>query len=825
MSTIRTSLPIETQPWESAKANFLKGLTPEEVKLYQNATLENLFYNASSTQRQHALGSRSWRLQARMSSLTDSIEDYGKAMDVFVNTYPLIVANAASFQEKLVETLAQIGDILPRFRVYEILFNNHERVLVALSAVYLDLLRFCVVTKNFFAKERKSLIPLSIVLKGAWKNHLPHFDQYMVAFRTHSKRLEKEAKVAHMIESARSREIQLRNQALQLQNEKLKRLLAATEYLVGILKDYSTVYLILDGLDELNPHNQSCILELSQQLLQRTEMVTKVFVTSRTEELQVKKALRSYRAFRLSDKLVSDDIALYIKDKIEQLEAPHPLLSDDALKGNVIQALVNGAKGMFLWVKFQLFDIEAALSKADVRRTLENLPETLSETYLRIIKRAHDGPGGKARIDMMQKVFRWITVARRPLHIEELEEAVSLEPSDTYLHSERVPKNAGLKLVSLCGNLVMHNEDDDTVSFTHHTVRQYILKLQSFGVCSNPLLELSTSEEDVGRICMAYLSFSDFQTQLTKLPLQTTFDPILVQRATWSSIPLGAQMRAAVSWISFKRGIAQKTEHIAFAVPVDSTPTELLTKKYTLLDRIVWETVPTFGIVKWFLQQPVSGDLWNPAMQWDLVFLLERYYAEEDHLLWISQSLPICTDDVSIAQALIVAALALGKPLSYIVRMATILKTETHCTSYFDPSGPIHSSFNKPVDSYQRIRAFLNVNVFALVQDLDAAAQSLKAGLSQENPQSALILAIKEIVDIWRRYRESFSVATLENDNFPLLRWAAYYRATDMVTALLPLYANYVSNSRYKERVQDILDDCTDASAELKRLLRSLLVK
>jgi hypothetical protein len=55
-----------------------------------------------------------------------------------------------------VDMLAQIGDILPRFRVYERLFKNHERLLVALSAIYLDVLRFCVASKDLFVKARRS---------------------------------------------------------------------------------------------------------------------------------------------------------------------------------------------------------------------------------------------------------------------------------------------------------------------------------------------------------------------------------------------------------------------------------------------------------------------------------------------------------------------------------------------------------------------------------------------------------------------------------------------------------------------------------------------
>jgi hypothetical protein len=53
--------------------------------------------------------------------------------------------------------LAQIGDVLPRFCIYKSIYRNHERLLVTLSAAYLDILRFCAHTKEFFQRNKQSL--------------------------------------------------------------------------------------------------------------------------------------------------------------------------------------------------------------------------------------------------------------------------------------------------------------------------------------------------------------------------------------------------------------------------------------------------------------------------------------------------------------------------------------------------------------------------------------------------------------------------------------------------------------------------------------------
>lgn len=53
--------------------------------------------------------------------------------------------------------LGRIGDVLPRFRIYEQIYPDHERLRVALSKAYLDVLEFCVRVKDFFLDARRSL--------------------------------------------------------------------------------------------------------------------------------------------------------------------------------------------------------------------------------------------------------------------------------------------------------------------------------------------------------------------------------------------------------------------------------------------------------------------------------------------------------------------------------------------------------------------------------------------------------------------------------------------------------------------------------------------
>jgi hypothetical protein len=122
----------DDSPWELAKARFLASLdaNTNEKELFENATLENIYYATSVADRDDAENSKTRAAVRQLAPLVSAIESYGKAVDTFAQIAPLylspiwgcirvilVVAKAyGKFYGRLVETLGRIGDILPRFR-------------------------------------------------------------------------------------------------------------------------------------------------------------------------------------------------------------------------------------------------------------------------------------------------------------------------------------------------------------------------------------------------------------------------------------------------------------------------------------------------------------------------------------------------------------------------------------------------------------------------------------------------------------------------------------------------------------------------------------
>ena len=145
-----------------------------------------------------------------------------------------------------------------------------------------------------------------------------------------------------------------------------------------------------------------------------------------------------------------------------------------------------------------------------IRETLDNLPEGLGDTYRRILIKISKSP---SKAKMAQKVFKWATVAKRPLQVEELKEAVAFEPDDRRWNVEKIPHED--LMFESCRGLIIKDEDDETAHFAHHTIRQYLTGGLTTKV--DPFFEISVSNADIfaGQTCVAYLSFSDFDAQIT----------------------------------------------------------------------------------------------------------------------------------------------------------------------------------------------------------------------------------------------------------------------------------------------------------------------
>ncbi|PVH79019.1 hypothetical protein DL98DRAFT_421132 [Cadophora sp. DSE1049] len=207
--------------WGLAKARFLSDLDPSERDIFNNATLENLFYTTSNADRDDAEKSHVRVVATKLGPLVSAIESYGKALDTFVQIAPLYLSpiwgsirvllvlarKYGKFFERVVDTLGRIGDVLPRFRDYERIYSRekHQRLTQALSNAYLDIIVLCTQFRKTILEQKSS--SLRRLFKPVALDR--QFDEAVECFRQHKKNVDEEARVCHMIEAAEKRDAEL----------------------------------------------------------------------------------------------------------------------------------------------------------------------------------------------------------------------------------------------------------------------------------------------------------------------------------------------------------------------------------------------------------------------------------------------------------------------------------------------------------------------------------------------------------------------------------------------------------------------------------------
>ena len=131
-----------------------------------------------------------------------------------------------------------------------------------------------------------------------------------------------------------------------LDNEKaLPNFQTMVQNLVEILQGFTSVFAVLNGIDELAQNNQPAVLLLIVRHMKQHPNI-KSFVASRVEEYWIRKAMAAYSTIRLSHSHIAGDIVRYVQDNLDAADTTSPLSRDPILKKEILDALVAGAKGM-----------------------------------------------------------------------------------------------------------------------------------------------------------------------------------------------------------------------------------------------------------------------------------------------------------------------------------------------------------------------------------------------------------------------------------------------------------------------------------------------
>jgi ankyrin repeat protein len=167
----------------------------------------------------------------------------------------------------------------------------------------------------------------------------------------------------------------------------------------------------------------------------------------------------------------------------------------------------------FLWVVFQLDSICSQETDESIVNTLQSLPKDLPETFDRILRKLEQSKTADPRLRKV--IFEVVAAAQRPLALEELNDAISVVPGETAWNVKKLVNDMH-KMLDYCGSLLVVDEEHLTVHFTHHSVKQHLLSNPTDPNVEQYRVRSLEADLILGEICVTYLNFEVFNTQLTK---------------------------------------------------------------------------------------------------------------------------------------------------------------------------------------------------------------------------------------------------------------------------------------------------------------------
>lgn len=274
---------------------------------------------------------------------------------------------------------------------------------------------------------------------------------------------------------------------------------------------FKTIFLIVDAMDEANP---SAWDDLSHGLRSLHEQCGElsILVTSRNE-LAISRAFHGLPRTSIEQSDVASDIMNFITAELSNRVAEKKLkLRNPDLQNMIRDSLAKGSGGMFQWVRCQIESLCKLRNDNAIRAALFNLPRTLQDTYHRLLQRIEDCHPDD--VETFRRVLSWLVRGVRDLTLDELAEAISIDPeSDQSSMDFGAVDTDPEDVLGILGGLVMVSAEK-IVSLAHYSVKEFLVSEEVRTTKPNFWIGSYDVERDLATVCLAYLCYDDFRKPL-----------------------------------------------------------------------------------------------------------------------------------------------------------------------------------------------------------------------------------------------------------------------------------------------------------------------
>lgn len=255
------------------------------------------------------------------------------------------------------------------------------------------------------------------------------------------------------------------------------------------------IFLVIDALDEIETIRQRNAILQALKDLRSANGNLRILATTRPHLSE----LHSHFHLPSTIDIAANprDIEVYLKEKLAEQDLD--LIIDPELEHEIVMKLSSNADGTFLLPALQLEHILQQVTRADVKRALSALSKTLDEAFKTSLDRIY--ALSPMRKELAMRTMMWISYAKRPLLMTELQQALAIREGDANLDRDNiVPSRI---ILESCSGLVQLDKETGTTTFVHFSLDEY-LRSQARGVFDG-------GERTIVRACLTFLCYSSLR--------------------------------------------------------------------------------------------------------------------------------------------------------------------------------------------------------------------------------------------------------------------------------------------------------------------------
>ncbi|KAI0383445.1 hypothetical protein F5Y04DRAFT_269771 [Hypomontagnella monticulosa] len=269
---------------------------------------------------------------------------------------------------------------------------------------------------------------------------------------------------------------------------------AAGNVLSSLIHYVGSVYLLIDGVDEINEVERGRLVTELLRLIKECGTLRIIF-SSRPEADLMRLLDNTAAVIHIHDHN-EGSIGDYVNQRIEKYFHIRNILPKAKTEiKNLLTPLASRAKGMFLYARLIMDMATDIQDLSELQKELTILPESLDAAYHRIIMRlgSHED---KRRTEKAWRLLGWVACSTAPITVEEAHQALVIAPGNREQVFDMVAK---LDVVELLGPIV---ETVDTyIRFVHFTAKEYV----SSPHLGAQLIDKTQATLDLAMRCITYL--------------------------------------------------------------------------------------------------------------------------------------------------------------------------------------------------------------------------------------------------------------------------------------------------------------------------------